>query len=75
MGRNTQGVRLVNLKEGDRLVGVEIVARKDLEAYGLVDNGGEDPAELENGGLGADEPAFEDLPPSDGAGGAGEDDE
>ena len=67
MGRNTQGVRLVNLKEGDRLVAVEIVARKDLEAYGLVDNGGEGPAELGDGDLGAEEPALEDPPPSVGA--------
>jgi DNA gyrase subunit A len=67
MGRNVQGVRMINLKEGDRLVAVEIVARKDLEDYGLVDNGGEGPAELGNDGLGAEEPAFEDPPPSDGA--------
>jgi DNA gyrase subunit A len=43
MGRNVQGVRMINLKEGDRLVGVEIVARKDLEEYGLVDNGEGEP--------------------------------
>ena len=33
MGRNTQGVRLVNLKEGDRLVSLEIVSEQDLEKY------------------------------------------
>ncbi len=33
MGRNTQGVRLVNLKEGDRLVALEIVSEQDLERY------------------------------------------
>ena len=33
MGRNTQGVRLVNLKEEDRLVGIEIVTAEDLEQY------------------------------------------
>ena len=33
MGRNTQGVRLVNLKEGDRLVAVECVSESDLERY------------------------------------------
>ena len=33
MGRNTQGVRLVNLKEGDRLVALEIVSEQDLEKY------------------------------------------
>jgi DNA gyrase/topoisomerase IV subunit A len=29
MGRNTQGVRLVNLKEGDRLVSLEIVSEQE----------------------------------------------
>jgi DNA gyrase subunit A len=33
MGRNTQGVRLVNLKDGDRLVALEIVSEQDLERY------------------------------------------
>lgn len=33
MGRNTQGVKLVNLKSGDRLVGLEIVSERDLEQY------------------------------------------
>jgi len=33
MGRNTQGVRLVNLKDGDRLVGLEVVSERDLEQY------------------------------------------
>jgi len=31
MGRNTQGVRLVNVKDGDLLVGIEIVTAADLE--------------------------------------------
>ena len=31
MGRGTQGVRLVNLKSGDKLVGAEIVRSEDLE--------------------------------------------
>ncbi len=31
MGRNTQGVRLVNLKDGDRLVALEVVSEQDLE--------------------------------------------
>jgi len=43
MGRNTQGVRLVNLKEGDGLVGIEIVTATDLEAFGQV-NGAAAPA-------------------------------
>jgi DNA gyrase subunit A len=34
MGRNTQGVRLVNLKSEDSLVAVEIVAAADLERFG-----------------------------------------
>ena len=34
MGRNTQGVKLVNLKSEDRLVAVEIVAAADLERFG-----------------------------------------
>jgi len=33
MGRNTQGVKLVNLKASDRLVGLEIVSERDLEQY------------------------------------------
>jgi len=33
MGRNTQGVKLVNLKADDRLVGLEIVSESDLEQY------------------------------------------
>jgi DNA gyrase subunit A len=33
MGRNTQGVRLVNLKEEDRLVSLEVVEAEDLEEY------------------------------------------
>jgi DNA gyrase subunit A len=33
MGRNTQGVKLVNLKAGDRLVGLEVVSESDLEQY------------------------------------------
>ena len=33
MGRNTQGVRLVNLREGDALVGVGVVSESDLEKY------------------------------------------
>ncbi len=39
MGRGTQGVRVVNLKDGDLLVATEIVSARDLEAYGLTDNG------------------------------------
>jgi DNA gyrase subunit A len=31
MGRNTQGVRLVNLKDGDRVAGVDVIGAEDLE--------------------------------------------
>jgi len=34
MGRGTQGVRLVNLKDGDRLVASEVVRAEDLEMFG-----------------------------------------
>ncbi len=34
VGRNTQGVRLVNLKDGDSLVSVEIISSSDLERFG-----------------------------------------
>jgi DNA gyrase subunit A len=37
MGRNTQGVRLVNLKDGDKLVALEIVSEQDLEKYAAED--------------------------------------
>jgi DNA gyrase subunit A len=37
MGRNTQGVRLVNLKDGDRLTALEIVSEQDLEKYSAAD--------------------------------------
>ena len=33
VGRNTQGVRLVNLKDGDSLVSVEIISSADLERF------------------------------------------
>jgi DNA gyrase subunit A len=38
MGRNVQGVRMVNLRDGDALVALEIVSRKDLESYGVVED-------------------------------------
>jgi DNA gyrase subunit A len=34
MSRNTQGVKLVNLKQEDRLVAAAIVASEDLERFG-----------------------------------------
>jgi DNA gyrase subunit A len=33
IGRNTQGVTLINLKEGDKLVAIEVVSEDDLERY------------------------------------------
>jgi DNA gyrase subunit A len=33
IGRNTQGVRLVNLKDGDKLVSLEVVSEADLDKY------------------------------------------
>jgi DNA gyrase subunit A len=33
MGRNTQGVRLVNLKDEDRLVAMEVINARELEEY------------------------------------------
>lgn len=37
IGRNTQGVRLVNLKDGDKLVALEVVSEQDLERYATSD--------------------------------------
>jgi len=65
MGRNVQGMRMVNLKEGDRLTGVEIVTRSDLEAYGLAEdeNGQEGGAgDVDDAGSGP-LPPIEDVPP------------
>ncbi|MCZ6596431.1 MAG: DNA gyrase subunit A [Planctomycetota bacterium] len=47
MGRGTQGVRVVNLKKGDRLVAAEVVSAQDLAAYGHEENneGGNEGAE------------------------------
>ena len=42
MGRSTQGVRLVNLKDGDRLVSMEVVSESDLERYTRDRSEGED---------------------------------
>jgi DNA gyrase subunit A len=42
MGRGTQGVRVINLKEDDGLVATEIVYAADLEAFGLNDRDEDD---------------------------------
>ena len=52
MGRNTQGVRLVNLKAGDRLVALDIVCESDLERYALPEAGEEKEAAGEPGAAG-----------------------
>lgn len=54
MGRSTQGVRLVNLKDGDSLVSIEVVSEADLERY-TRDRGDEETAE--DGGAPAGEGA------------------
>jgi DNA gyrase subunit A len=61
MGRGTQGVRLVNLKQGDRLVGCEVVRAADI-AMMSADKGANHVSEAEGGeaprpeeGNGADE--------------------
>ena len=58
MGRGTQGVRVVNLKDGDRLVATEIVSGSDLAAYGVGDDP-EDPEDPEDDGDDGDAPAAE----------------
>ncbi len=60
MGRGTQGVRLVNLKEGDRLVATEIITAEDLEEFEasappLATPPLEEAEALEENGDGADE--------------------
>ena len=45
MSRNTQGVKLVNLKGGDRLVSVAMVRAEDLERFGEADQEAEAPVE------------------------------
>ena len=53
IGRNTQGVRLINLEEGDRVIDVARVAQngEDAEGDGVEegDEGGGDPALGGNG--------------------------
>ncbi|VAW71339.1 DNA gyrase subunit A [hydrothermal vent metagenome] len=48
MGRNTQGVRLINIGEGDRLVGVEPVARFEEETEDESDDDNESGAGSDN---------------------------
>jgi len=60
MGRNTQGVKLVNLKSGDKLVGLEVVSESDLEQYAAKSG-----ADAEGGG--ADAAAPEEVAPEEAA--------
>ncbi len=54
MGRGTQGVRLVNLKKNDRLVGTEIVCAEDLAMFTDRNNDSSEAGAPEGGG--AEEP-------------------
>ncbi|MFM7296342.1 MAG: DNA gyrase subunit A, partial [Planctomycetota bacterium] len=71
MGRNTQGVRLVNLKDGDKLVGIELVSAEDLTQYQATQQRRIAPATED---AGADEPE-EPLPEGPEADGPEPDDE
>jgi DNA gyrase subunit A len=68
MGRNTQGVRLVNLKEEDRLVSFEVVSESDLERFaeaeGEAGEAGEQGALLDPGAEEPEEPE-ESTPPQE----------
>jgi len=66
VGRNTQGVRLVNLKDGDSLVSVEIISSADLERFADEHGDGDEAGASD---AGAAEPAA-----SDGADASGESD-
>jgi DNA gyrase subunit A len=46
-GRNTQGVRLIRLDEGDRLVGMERIISEGIVAEGIAGEGGEAPESTE----------------------------
>ncbi len=60
VGRNTQGVRLLRLKDGDRLVAAQIIDREDLDRFG--DEGEvEAPPEPDAADLEAEPAADEDL--------------
>jgi len=64
MGRSTQGVRMVNLKDGDGLVGIEIVSAADLEAFDQGAGVSEDaaaPAEAAGSGEASGEPSAQDV--------------
>jgi DNA gyrase subunit A len=61
MGRNTQGVRLVNLKEDDQLVAMETIRAVELEEYQQISTPRRPrPAILEEGERLDDEPETDD---------------
>jgi DNA gyrase subunit A len=66
MGRGTQGVRVVNLKDGDQLVAIEVVHADDLEAFGLnVKDEGPPRESLPAPALSEGDEAFADEPEED----------
>jgi DNA gyrase subunit A len=55
IGRNTQGVRVVNLRKGDHLVAIEVVSEADLERFNSPAGDGEN-SESGDGALEASNP-------------------
>jgi len=74
MGRNTQGVRLVNLKSDDTLVALEVVSEEDIEKYtdDVADEGEAGPSATGAEATPGTEPTAGEAarPDSDGANGA-----
>ncbi len=73
LGRNTQGVRLIRLAEGERLVGIERIESLDTAdgaGSGVEVAGGESPGtDVSGGGVaGGDEPGPESSGPPDSTG-------
>ena len=77
IGRNTQGVRLVNLKGEDKLVSVEVVSGRDLEKFATEGEVAGDDAvsdvEMAAGGATDTPPPAEDASDGDDAGDDGSD--
>ena len=67
VGRNTQGVRLVNLKDGDSLVSVEIISSADLERFADEEGEASEDGEAEGGIAPAAEPEAGATPEDDSA--------
>lgn len=66
VGRNTQGVRLLRLKDGDRLVAAQIIEREDLERF-AEEGEAEAPPEPDAADLevGPPEPEEDEMPADD----------